>query len=98
MNSHVENQHVRNMTKHVNANVLAQACNECRKTNLSAWKRRSASGWTACLHVATQSSTLFSVWQRVMQEEELTVLNGDPVSADTEPLRWVLHGGPGAGK
>ena len=47
---------------------------------------------------AEQHAFLRLVAQRILQEEASVALNGDPLSADTEPLRWVLHGGPGAGK
>ena len=45
-----------------------------------------------------QHGFLRMVAGRVLQEEAGTSARGHPVSEDSEPLRWVLHGGPGAGK
>ena len=47
---------------------------------------------------AEQHGFLKMVAQRVLQEEASTALHGEPIATDAEPLRWVLHGGPGAGK
>ena len=45
-----------------------------------------------------QHGFLRMVAERVLQEEAGTSTRGHPVSEDSEPLRWVLHGGPGTGK
>ena len=47
---------------------------------------------------AEQHGFLKMVAQRVLQEEASTALHGEPIATDAEPLRWVLHGGPGTGK
>ena len=45
-----------------------------------------------------QHGFLRMVAERVLQEEAETFTSGQPVSETSEPLRWVLHGGPGTGK
>ena len=47
---------------------------------------------------AEQLSFLKHVVQRVACEERNVSVHGGPTGDEDEPLRWVLHGGPGAGK